>query len=435
MAGKKTIKRERGEKWEPKIRERADRGKWMVDLGTKFTPRKLYFATEPEAVTAAAAKKAEYLARLSGQKQVAKEKSAFNWFNLSHVQQSQVIESFMAVKGDTDKMMRAIRFYEKHTSTADASRLLRDVSDEYIAAKRASGKRPRTIADAEFKLKPFLRQFGTVSIAEISRADVKSWLDAMGHTPGTRDAYRVAVSGLFTHAIEEGYTDRNPASAKKRYTKDEAMAEIHTPAQVKAILKAASKYIPTREVVKTRDAHRKVTAKRKYSPEKAEIFAARAKIVPYLAIGYFAGLRPENELVNLDWKDIDFEARTIRVTPATAKKRRQRYVDMSDNLIRWLTPYVRSAGKIGYSRSLLKKVRATADVKWSKDVMRHSFGSYLLAKNEDAPKTALQMGHTAVDVLFNHYRNLVKKPAAAEYWSISPKSQRKVIQLPVAQAG
>ncbi|MEI6150800.1 MAG: tyrosine-type recombinase/integrase, partial [bacterium] len=405
MARKKKVKRERGASWEPKIRERPDRGNWMVDLGTKFAPRKLYFATEAEAVEAAAAKKAEYLDRLSGQKQVVKEKAPFNWFNLSNAQQTHLIESFMAVKGDTARMIRAIRFYEKHTSAADASRLLSDVCSEYIAAKKASGKRPRTIADAEFKLKPFRAKFGDTSISEVSRADVKEWLDATGHTPSTRDAYRVAISGLFTYAVEEGYTERNPASAKKRFTKDEALAEIHTPAQVKAMLTAANNYVPTEYVVESRLANRKVKASiKRPTANQVKIFAARSKIVPYLAIGYFAGLRPENELVNLDWKDIDFEARTIRVTPATAKKRRQRYVDLSGNLIKWLAPYIRSSGKIGYSRHLLKNVRKTADVKWSKDVMRHSFGSYLLAQNEDAPKTALQMGHTAVDVLFNHYR-------------------------------
>jgi len=187
-------------------------------------------------------------------------------------------------------------------------------------------------------------------------------------------------------------------------------------------LRAAFNFIPSHKVVVARDMNRKVTdTKDRPVTDLVKIHQVRSLIVPYLAIGYFAGLRPENELANLDWKDVDFSAKTIRVSPATAKKRRQRYVDMSDNLIQWLAPYVKIEGKIGYSRKIFREVKKASKIQWSKDVMRHSFGSYLLALNEDAPKTAMQMGHSGVDVLFNHYRNLVKKSAAVDYWNIVPE--------------
>ena len=421
MANKKKIRRERGANWEPKIRERKGRGSWVVDLGTKFDSRFIYCPTKEEAAAKAAEKKAEFLVRLTGQKQAEKEKVAFNWFNLNNTQQNHLATAFTTVHGDTDKLLRALRFYEKHTTTADASRRLADVSDEYIKAKTAAGKRPRTIRDAEGKIAPFVKSFGAQSISEITTADVEGWLNARDYSPGTRDAYRKAISGLFSHAIRRRYTEHNPAGAIEAVTVDQGLPTIHTVDQVKAILTAASNYVPQRYVVKERDSKGKVTdGGYRDVTDPAKIFHARSLLVPYLTIGYFAGLRPENELVNLDWKDIDFEARTIRVDPATAKKRRQRYVDMSDNLIQWLAPYVRSAGKIGFSRHAFREVRVEPKFDWSKDVMRHSFGSYLLAQNEDAPKTALQMGHTRVDVLFNHYRNLVKKSAAAEYWKITP---------------
>jgi integrase len=407
MARKKIVRRERGENWEPKVRARPDRGNWMVDLGTKFTPRKIYFPTEEEATAAAAQKKLEYLSRLSGQKQVVKEKSAFNWFNLSNVQQNHLIEAYTACAGDTAKLIRAWSFHKKHTSTADASRLLEDVEKEYITAKEASGRRARTIRDAKGKLAPFVAKLGKVSISEITTADVEGWLNDTGYSPSTRNAYRVAIVGLFNHAAKRRYIEHNPATAIEAVSVDQGMPTIHTPAQVKAMLHAATA-LPTHK--------------------------ARAKVVPYLAIGYFAGLRPENELVNLDWKDINFDDRTIRVSPATAKKRRQRYVTMSDNLVKWLARYVKASGKIGISRRYFREVRDTAKVDWSKDVMRHSFGSYLLGQNQDAPATAMQMGHSRVDVLFNHYRNLVKKAAVVEYWGIVPESKPDIIQMPIAMS-
>ena len=422
MARKQRIKRERGEKWEPKIRFREDRERWMVDLGTKFTPRKLYFADKDEAVAAAARKKEEFLTLLSGRKQADKEKAPFNWFNLSTEQREHLASAFTSVGGNTARILRAIAFHSKHTSSADSSRQISDVYDEYIRNKTASGKRQRTISDTQFKLKTFLETFGKISISSITTADVESWLNQQGYVSTTRNAYRTAISGLFNHAVKRRYVEYNPVTAIETVTVDQGLPSIHTIAQVKAMLKTASTFTPSRMVVAARDSNRKVTKRKpQVITDPEQIQKARAAIVPYLAIGYFAGLRPENELVNLDWKDIDLEARTIRVDPATSKKRRQRYVDMSENLVKWLTPYARKEGKIGFSRAIFRTVRDTAKVEWSKDVMRHSFGSYLLAHNEDAPKTAMQMGHSGVDVLFNHYRNLVKKTEAAEYWNIAPE--------------
>jgi integrase len=407
----------------------------MVDLGTKFTPRKIYFTTENEATAEAAKKKTEYLAHLAGQKLAAKKRVAFNWFNLDNTQQNNLATAFAAVNGDTAGIIRALTFYKKHTSTADASRKLQDVFTEYMAAKTAAGRRQRTIDDAKGKLTPFVNSLGNTSITEITTADVEGWLNGKGNTATTRNAYRVAISGLFAHAVKRRYVEYNPAAAIEAVTVDQGLPSIHTPPQVKAMLRAASNFVPSRYVVAERDTNRKVTkGEKRPTTNPAEILKARLMIVPYLALGYFAGLRPENELANLDWKDIDFEAKTIRVDPATAKNRRQRYVDMSDNLIKWLTPYAFKSGKIGFSRKIFHAVREASGVAWSKDVMRHSFGSYLLEHNQDAPKTALQMGHTSVNILFNHYRNLVKKSAAADYWNIVPENDAKITASSVTVA-
>lgn len=56
---------------------------------------------------------------------------------------------------------------------------------------------------------------------------------------------------------------------------------------------------------------------------------------------------------------------------------------------------------------------------WPQNVMRHSFVSYHLAQFGDIQTTALEAGHSP-DMLFRHYRELVTKDAAAEFWSITP---------------
>jgi superfamily II DNA or RNA helicase len=169
------------------------------------------------------------------------------------------------------------------------------------------------------------------------------------------------------------------------------------------------------------------------------------ELVPYFAIGLFAGLRPDNELAGMDWRNIDFEHKTLHVEAASAKTRRERYVDMSANLIDWLQPYRQQSGRIAYNRQRFDLVREKAglipprphvgyydlkrangkmfkqkkygprkgDTIWKPDVMRHTFASYHLAAHNDANKTAAQLGHGAqLDMLFQHYRRAVRADQA-----------------------
>ena len=56
---------------------------------------------------------------------------------------------------------------------------------------------------------------------------------------------------------------------------------------------------------------------------------------------------------------------------------------------------------------------------WPQDVLRHSFGSYWLAKNHNRARLAEYMGNS-VQIIRKHYRKVVSKSACAEYWKIVP---------------
>jgi len=160
------------------------------------------------------------------------------------------------------------------------------------------------------------------------------------------------------------------------------------------------------------------------------------RILPFLTIGFFAGLRTA-ELDGIRWEDVDLAAKLITVRPEVAKKRRQRHVTMSDNLVTWLLPHKKEHGKVcplnTTWRIALKNIRKDTDVQWVKNGMRHTFASNHLAQFKDVNKTAFELGHTGrVDVLFNHYRSLVKPADAELYWSIRPASKDNITLLPKA---
>jgi site-specific recombinase XerD len=78
------------------------------------------------------------------------------------------------------------------------------------------------------------------------------------------------------------------------------------------------------------------------------------------------------------------------------KNQTARYVKMSPNLIEWLLSYRKRKGKIALTRAAMivsKDLRDKGVIEsWENDVMRHSFCSYLLAKEQNISLVAEQAG-------------------------------------------
>ena len=60
------------------------------------------------------------------------------------------------------------------------------------------------------------------------------------------------------------------------------------------------------------------------------------ELLPFLVFSFYAGIRPDGELQKLLWSDVDLAAKehNITIRPTVAKKRRKRWIDLSDNALR-----------------------------------------------------------------------------------------------------
>jgi hypothetical protein len=69
-------------------------------------------------------------------------------------------------------------------------------------------------------------------------------------------------------------------------------------------------------------------------------------------------------------------------------------------------------------------------VKWKRNALRHSFGSYRMEAVKNAGQVALEMGNSAA-VVMKHYFDIVEARAAKEYWDIRPlpRGDRKIVAL------
>lgn len=159
-------------------------------------------------------------------------------------------------------------------------------------------------------------------------------------------------------------------------------------------------------------------------------------------------MRPE-ELSRLEWQNVSIENRLVTVGGDVAKVQgHRRNVEMPDNLLTWLAPYVRHTGKVWPFASATtlhtKRVeaRTAAKVEVPDNAGRHAFASYHLAAFANAPMTAERMGHADVKLLRNVYRNItasngkaITKAAGETYFGIMPNREADTKVVTFAKAG
>ena len=159
--------------------------------------------------------------------------------------------------------------------------------------------------------------------------------------------------------------------------------------------------------------------------------SATPEVLPYIAIGLFAGLR-RAEIERLDWSEIDFESGLIEVTAEKAKAARRRLVTMQPNLREWLLPIRKHKGSVNRNfRKQFEQARVAAGIRgMAGQRITSSFASYHVAHFKNAASTALELGHHDSRVTFAHYRELVRPKEAEQYWKIRPAMIHKLLAFP-----
>jgi integrase len=258
---------------------------------------------------------------------------------------------------------------------------------EFNATKKQDGASKRYLQDLRNRLDTFAADFGSLKAGEILPSQIDDWLRGLKVAAQTRNNFRKVLHALFQFAVVRGYATENAVAKTAKAKVVRGAPEIFTPAQMQTVLEKAP-----------RD------------------FAS------YIAIGAFAGLRSA-EIERLDWSEIDLAGKLIHVAAEKSKTAQRRLVTISDNLAAWLAPHVRKTGPVvdpNDVRGEREKTCKAAEIAWPSNVLRHSFASYHLGHYKNAAATAAELGHASPVMLYQHYRELVRPDAAAQWWQIAP---------------
>ena len=167
----------------------------------------------------------------------------------------------------------------------------------------------------------------------------------------------------------------------------------------------------------------------------------REDMIPYLSIAAFCGLRAA-EIQRLDWSEVHLTGaeRFVEVKASKAKTASRRTVPISDNCAAWLAPYAKASGSVAaFERSdkqLFIYLAGKAGVPWKHNGLRHSFISYRLAIIKNVHQVSLEAGNSP-NMVFAHYRQLVRESEASEWFAIAPAPQPgagEIIPMPAASS-
>lgn len=318
-------------------------------------------------------------------------------------QRAEYFDCVEALKPFNATIRDAVNFYIPHLYASKRTCTASELVDEFLKVKEADGASERYLSDLRSRLTQFSESFDGKSVAEITSPQIDEWLRSLSDKTGkrlapvTRNNFRRVLIVAFNFAKGRGYCVSNPAEETAKAKEIESPVGILTVNETARLLENAA-----------------------------------PQLLPYVAIGAFAGLR-RAELERLDYQEVNLQSGLIEVTARKSKSARRRFVRIQPNLATWLQPYTRLSGKVTPPdyRLLLKDARSAAGIeKWPRNGLRHGFASYHLAKFNDAAALALELGHTNSSLVFQHYRQLVKPNDAKRYWEIAPSAARgKVIQF------
>jgi integrase len=297
----------------------------------------------------------------------------------------------MKLLGSTS-LLEAAKFYLRHHPRHLPARTVAEVVEEMTAAKEAEGLSEAHVRDMRGRLRKFAQKF-QCPIAMVLGPEMQAYILGLKGGGRTKNNVRKHLKNLFHFAQRRGYLPKG-------------LSEADELTRVKEAAKPISLYQPE-EMAKLL----------RHAPE---------DMVPFLAIGAFAGLR-HAEILRLDWGEIDLAGRLIEVKATKAKTASRRLVPMAENLYQWLASRQQESGRVMAVEQVSDKLRRLAGqkavgLKWKRNALRHSFISYRVAETQNVAQVALEAGNSP-KVIFSNYRELVKPAAAGKWFAIRPEEK------------
>jgi integrase len=358
-----------------------------------------------------------------------KQKAGAVAFELSAAQLHESAGAIKELEKAGMNLTEAIQFAIRHAKPPAGILSVAQAIEEALVEKSRS-KRPTYLADLGKRWRRFERWLPAEkrkAINGITGLDVRKFLNECKLKPvGERNMLR-NLSVLFTWAVKQHHMAENPCLGMtvEESTMKKSAVRILSIEEVRKLLHLAAAGFKVEA-----EEHEKEAWREKFGA--VSLTVAPMDMIPVLTVGCFAGVRPE-ESARLTWGMVDFKRKHIDLPAEITKDGDRRIVDMPDNLVEWLLACRKESGShlpTNFRRKRWALCRAMGWKEWPDDILRHSYGSYHLAKHRNAALTAEQMGHKNARMLYAQYREVVKDADdITAYWNLLSSGPGEIVKF------
>ncbi|HAV14609.1 MAG TPA: hypothetical protein DCX06_14125 [Opitutae bacterium] len=330
---------------------------------------------------------------------------------LTAAQAEDAAQALSILSGHNITLAAVAEHWEQWKTDQDASCTFAELWKEYTVLKFQEVS--DSYADSiKYYGEPILEKLGKVTVSELTTRQLEKALTGQFKTPRQLLNAKRTIRPAFSFAIRRGYASANPFDQMETTKLPQKEISAITIEQAKTAFNACADHRKDKKL------------KKSYRLDCSDC-------IPALAIMLFAGVRPK-EIERLDWSAIHFDHEVITIGQGVAKTRSMRNIPIEPNLRTWLelTPKSQRQGSIVPLnwKEKVKAIRHIGGFSHLQDVLRHSFASYHLAAHADLNALQESMGHSTSEMILRHYKALVRKKDAVEFWSIRPDSTAPQIQ-------
>jgi integrase len=350
---------------------------WRLSIPPKFSPngkrRQLFFLTKDEALQEAKECRGHHGELLKG---------------LSPHDLSEAVRALELLRPHDIGILEAATSFLASLERRSASMTFGQVIEAYSGS---TASRSRSHAD---QTRVLVEHLEAVLVCDLTAADIERAFKSC--SASTHDKRISIIKAVLNYAVRKTWALTNVATRIDR--------------------RAA----PSRDEVKT------------YSVDEARALLNYClehdqQILPYYALAFFCGLRPERECAQLNWSDIHLDGTPeVVVGSELSKVRQRRVVPVSANCVQWFRAAgVPMVGRVcPFSDSAIARRRGAmckaVGVTWLKDGPRHTFCSAWLAKHKNVDRLREISGHTDTRTLFKHYNRTMRETDADQFWTLVP---------------
>ncbi|MST94341.1 MAG: hypothetical protein EXS33_03550 [Pedosphaera sp.] len=361
-------------------------------------------------------------------------------FDLDDTQRNHARKAFdlLAIKNcRAEDLETAVRFYLSHHRPEGGDVTVDQLMNDYLIGKRNGSTtksqkplRERSVADVEHRLGVFAKTFGSHLVKNVTKADVREWLDDPTHTAQTRRNYHTVVNGLFRYAICQKFAAINPLAEIPKPGVDYREPGILTVEQAARLLNAALEH-PELELgwfitlklfcgIRTLETQRLIMDN---------------ILLPEGFVNVKTAVTKVSHIRNVEFVVNTFEQLTFLAKDGTS--RTERHATQLDPVTAWLSrlPAPASSGlePKGYNKRFAKLRKYAGIDPWPQNAIRHSYASYLYELTGDATLVCARLGQKSDKTLFKHYRALVRRGDGLKFFKLAPPaSATNVIPMTAA---